>query len=127
MPFRMNQLLALTFRVALALIVATPLAVRWTNPAVASSDQTPGTLLSISAMPGAPFGASAYRILYASIGLNGEPIAVSGVVIVPSGQAPQSGRPIVAWAHPTTGIVSYCAPSEARVFFRSIQGLGAML
>jgi acetyl esterase/lipase len=33
----------------------------------------------------------------------------------------------VAWAHPTTGIVSRCAPSLARVFFASIPGLNAML
>jgi acetyl esterase/lipase len=34
---------------------------------------------------------------------------------------------VIAWAHPTTGVVSRCAPSLARVFFASIQGLRAML
>ena len=48
--------------------------------------------------------------------LAGEPIRVSGVVIAPRGIAPPGGRPIVAWAHPTTGIVSRCAPSLAHVF-----------
>ena len=33
----------------------------------------------------------------------------------------------MAWAHPTTGIVSRCAPSLARVFFASVQGLREML
>lgn len=33
----------------------------------------------------------------------GEPILVSGVVIVPQGPPPPGGRPIVAWAHPTSG------------------------
>ena len=88
---------------------------------------TPGGVISVSPMPGAPDGASAYRILYSSVGLAGEPIPVSGVVIVPAGPAPPGGRPIVAWAHPTTGIVSRCAPSLARVFFASVQGLRAML
>jgi acetyl esterase/lipase len=87
----------------------------------------PGGVISVTPMPGAPDGASAYRILYSSLGLAGEPIPVSGVVIVPTGPAPPGGRPIVAWAHPTTGIVSRCAPSLARVFFASVQGLQAML
>jgi acetyl esterase/lipase len=91
------------------------------------ADGTPGGVISVSPMPGAPDGASAYRILYASLGLAGEPIPVSGVVIVPTGPAPPGGLPIVAWAHPTTGIVSRCAPSLARVFFASVQGLRAML
>jgi Protein of unknown function (DUF2380)/Secretory lipase len=87
----------------------------------------PGSLISVTAMSGAPEGASAYRILYTSTGLSGEPVPVSGVIIVPAGAIPPGGRPIVAWAHPTTGIVSRCAPSLARVFFASVQGLGAML
>jgi alpha-beta hydrolase superfamily lysophospholipase len=78
-------------------------------------------------MSGAPEGASAYRILYTSTGLSGDPVPVSGVIVVPVGPIPPGGRPIVAWAHPTTGIVSRCAPSLARVFFASVQGLGAML
>jgi acetyl esterase/lipase len=96
-----------------------------TNLAVAAD--APGSVITIRPMPGAPGGASAYRILYASTGLSGEPITVSGVIIAPSAPAPSGGRPIVAWAHPTTGIVSRCAPSLARVFFESVQGLKALL
>jgi acetyl esterase/lipase len=87
----------------------------------------PGALISMTALPGAPDGASAYRVLYTSTDLSGDMIPVSGVVIVPKGPAPPGGRPIVAWAHPTTGIVCRCAPSLARVFFASVQGLNAML
>lgn len=86
-----------------------------------------GALIRSEPMEGAPDGATAYRVLYKSEGLQGEPIAVSGVVIVPAGPAPAGGRPIIAWAHPTTGIVPKCAPSLARVFFQSIQGLHEML
>src|SRR5580692_9063532 len=39
----------------------------------------------------APNGAAAYRVLYRSTGLHDEPIAVSGVVIVPSGPPPANG------------------------------------
>jgi acetyl esterase/lipase len=78
-------------------------------------------------MAGAPPGASAMRILYRSTGLHGEPIAVSGVVLVPEGRVPAGGRPVVAWAHPTSGIVPRCAPSLGLQAFSSIQGLDAML
>jgi acetyl esterase/lipase len=78
-------------------------------------------------MTGAPDGAQAYRVLYWSRGLKDEPIEVSGVVIVPRAAAPPEGRAIVAWAHPTTGVVEQCAPSLARVFFASVQGLRTML
>lgn len=87
----------------------------------------PGTLIRWQWIPGAPDRARAWRVLYRSTGLRGEPIAVSGVVIVPAGAPPPGGRPIVAWAHPTTGVVSRCAPSLALVLFNSIQGLRAML
>jgi acetyl esterase/lipase len=72
---------------------------------------------------GAPLGATAYRVLYRSIGLDNKPIPVSGVVIVPPGDPPPGGRPIIAWAHPTSGIVPRCAPSLAIFLFEQIQGL----
>ncbi len=87
----------------------------------------PGTLLRLSAIYGAPDGAAAYRIIYASKGLDGRPIPVSGVIVVPSGPVPAGGRPVIAWAHPTTGVEDQCAPSRARRFFASVQGLDAML
>jgi hypothetical protein len=87
----------------------------------------PGDLIRSQIINDAPDGASAYRVLYLSTGLHNEPIAVSGVVIIPGGTEPFGGRSIVAWAHPTSGIVPRCAPSLARVLFRSIQGLPDML
>jgi acetyl esterase/lipase len=83
----------------------------------------PGTIIRAQPMPGAPGGAAAYRVLYRSIGLHEEPIAVSGVVVIPAGPAPAGGRPIVAWAHPTTGVVPRCAPSRALFVFQQMQGL----
>jgi len=93
----------------------------------AGTGSAPGTLLDVQPLPNAPDGAAAYRVLYRSIGLHGEPIAVSGAIIVPAGPVPPGGRPVVAWAHPTTGVVDKCAPSVARVLYRSIQGLQEML
>ena len=57
----------------------------------------------------------------------GRPIAVSGVVIVPPGPVPEGGRRIVAWAHPTSGIVPRCAPSLAIFLFQQIQGSRELL
>jgi acetyl esterase/lipase len=72
-------------------------------------------------------GATDYRVLYRSVGLHGEPIAVSGTIIVPVGPAPAGGRPIVAWAHPTSGIEPQCGPSLATFRFEQIMGLRDMI
>jgi pimeloyl-ACP methyl ester carboxylesterase len=82
-----------------------------------------GTLVRQEVIDGAPLGATAYRVLYRSTGLDDKPILVSGVVIVPAGDPPPGGRPIVAWAHPTSGVVPRCAPSLAIFLFEQIQGL----
>jgi len=87
----------------------------------------PGTLIRQEPIRGAPAGASAYRVLYRSTGLKGEPILVSGVVVVPASPAPAGGRPVLAWAHPTSGIVPPCAPSLANGLFNQIQGLDLFL
>jgi alpha-beta hydrolase superfamily lysophospholipase len=87
----------------------------------------PGSIIRLEPMPGAPLGASAYRVLYRSTGLHGDAIAVSGVIVVPAGVAPADGRNIVAWAHPTSGVVSRCAPSEAHFVFQTIMGLREMV
>lgn len=87
----------------------------------------PGTLVRQEPMDGAPLGASTYRVLYRSTGLNRRPVFVSGVVIVPQGAPPPGGRAIVAWAHPTSGIVARCAPSLAIFLFQQIQGLRSMI
>ena len=86
-----------------------------------------GQLLQSQVLPGAPDGATAYKIFYQSTGLHGEPITVSGMVIAPPGPPPDGVRPVVAWAHPTTGVVPRCAPSLARKRFEMIAGLHLML
>ncbi len=87
----------------------------------------PGTLIRSEPMLFAPAGAQAFRVLYRSTGLHGEPIAVSGVVVIPPGPPPPGGRPIVAWAHPTTGVVPHCAPSLAIFVFQQMMGLRPMV
>lgn len=87
----------------------------------------PGALLRAEPMLAVPAGATATRIAYASTGLDGAPIAVSAVVIVPAGAAPARGRDIIAWAHPTTGVARDCAPSLLPDMYDKVQGLQAML
>lgn len=66
-------------------------------------------------------------ILYQSTGLRGDPIQVTGYVVVPDGPTPVSGRPIVAWAHPTTGVAVSCAPSLSGNPLGRVPGLAEML
>jgi hypothetical protein len=56
--------------------------------------------------------ASNELVLYRSTGVDGTPIAVSGIVALPSGQAPPGGFPLVSWAHGTVGSADVCAPSR---------------
>lgn len=51
------------------------------------------------------------RILYASQGWNDEWVVVSGDVMIPEGEAPDAGWPVVAWSHGTVGVADICAPS----------------
>jgi pimeloyl-ACP methyl ester carboxylesterase len=51
-------------------------------------------------------------LLYRSTGVNGKPVAVSGLVHLPKGKPPKGGWPIVTWAHGTTGLGDQCAPSR---------------
>src|SRR3954469_923335 len=51
-------------------------------------------------------------VLYRSTGVDGKPIAVSGVVSIPKGKTPKGGWPVVTWGHGTTGIADECAPSR---------------
>ncbi len=120
-------------RVILALVLAA-LGGCATSPVVGSFYQVgpgplnarPGDLLRAEPMSGAPDGARAYRILYASTALDGNPIPVSGVVIMPRSVA-TAPRRIIAWAHPTSGIATQCAPSLSAGVYGTIPGLKEML
>lgn len=70
----------------------------------------PGTIVRHEPIAAAP-DRQVWRVLYTSTDPAGEPIAVSGVIVAPSGPPPAGGRPVVAWAHGTSGVASSCAPS----------------
>ena len=84
----------------------------------------PGTILRMWPLQGGVrTGYKGYRILYRSTGLDDEPIAVSGAVMFPEEVGVGPGRPIVAWAHPTSGVEQPCAPSLMPDLAGNIQGI----
>ena len=73
-----------------------------------------GTLLRYQPVENAGVeNATMWRIMYTSEDVGGDPIAVTGVVGVPTVAAPDGGRQVVTLAHGTTGIADECAPSKA--------------
>lgn len=71
----------------------------------------PGDLLK-SEPVAAPAGARAWRIMYASRTWDDQPVAATGLIIVPIDKAAKP-RPVLVWAHGTTGGARGCAPSLA--------------
>jgi acetyl esterase/lipase len=93
--------------------VPTPITAFYTPPDPLPA-APPGTLIRFEPLPDAlPEGAQAWRILYLSTGVNGEPIAVSGVVTAPAGEG-STPRPVLAWAHGTVGVLPECAVSQTK-------------
>jgi alpha-beta hydrolase superfamily lysophospholipase len=70
----------------------------------------PGQLIHAESLP-VSGPVQAWRILYHSTSVTGTDIAVSGLVVAPVTAAPRGGRPVIAWAHGTTGSGDSCAPS----------------
>jgi acetyl esterase/lipase len=97
------------------------------EPPVPVPGGKPGDVLRSEPVEDGPEGARSWRILYRSSGMKGEPVAVSAMLVVPDGPAPEGGRGVVAWAHPTTGVVQDCAPSLQAGWKKTIPGLAEMV
>lgn len=104
---------------ALAVILAVvSIRIIQTNPSVTdfyaapeAVPAEPGVLLSSEPMTnGIPENANAWRILYTTTRDDGQPAVASGLVMVGK-DAPPGPRPVIAWAHGTTGTDITCAPS----------------
>jgi pimeloyl-ACP methyl ester carboxylesterase len=70
-----------------------------------------------------PPGITATRILYHTRTASGKDALASGVVLVPYGQPPKSGWPVLAWSHGTSGVARNCAPSLMKSLFYNWEGL----
>jgi len=57
-------------------------------------------------------GAQAWKIAYISSDVGERKTIATALVIAPTGPAPKEGRPIMAWAHGTTGSAQGCGPSQ---------------
>ena len=57
-------------------------------------------------------GAQAWKIAYISSDVAGRKTIATATIISPVGSAPKEGRPILAWAHGTTGSAQNCGPSQ---------------
>ena len=91
----------------------------------------PGTIIRSEPIA-APRGATAWRVLYHSESVDGRDIAVSGVIVAPQGKAPKAtvpkgGRPVVTWAHGTTGLADSCTPSKAENVASKLPYVDAMV
>ncbi len=73
----------------------------------------PGSVIWARPLPDPIGGGTAWQVLYRSSAENGDPVAVSGLVVVPAAPPPAAGRRVVALAHSTTGVADACAPSRA--------------
>lgn len=83
---------------------------------------TPGALLrSAPFTQGVPQNARAWRILYTTTRDDGIPALASAIVLT-ANTLPAGPRPVIAWAHGTTGAAPGCAPSLLKDPF----GAGAM-
>ena len=95
----------------------------YTPPSAVPSE--PGRLIRSEPLTtGVPRGAEAWRILYTTTGVAGEPAVSSGTVVAPAqrGDAP---LPLLSVAHGTTGVAPKCAPSLSATPFAD--GAGAAL
>lgn len=98
-------------RLALVAAVAAVLA---PAPAVAAKTPAHGAVRALRPLTSHAKLTAAARNLYvrySSVGLQGEPVAVSGTIALPRGKAPKGGWPVLSFAHGTTGIADRCAPS----------------
>jgi alpha-beta hydrolase superfamily lysophospholipase len=66
-------------------------------------------------------------VLYHTTDLSGADRIVSASIIAPDSPAPAGGRTVVGWAHPTTGAVARCAPSNGVDPFDLIEGMTELL
>ncbi|MCW2786052.1 MAG: hypothetical protein JWP74_2569 [Marmoricola sp.] len=89
----------------------------------------PGQLIKAEPFAtGVPTGAHAWRITYTTTRQAGKPAIATGLVVIKD-HPPSGPRPVIAWAHGTTGIAEHCAPSgkDDPITFLSIPDLDAAL
>lgn len=77
-----------------------------------TADQKLGELIKVEKIPTSMQGVDAWKIAYVSSDLHDNKTLVTAIIAAPQTPAPAEGRPIVAWAHGTTGTAQSCGPSQ---------------
>lgn len=72
----------------------------------------PGTLLKADPITSSVPGVKAWKIAYITTDVRERRFVATGVAVVPDAPAPAGGRPMLAWAHGTTGTAQSCGPSQ---------------
>lgn len=107
--------------VVLVLTIRDTITQRSLDPFYAAADlplTSPGRLLRTEPMTAgfAPLtvpGGTGYRMLYTSEQPDGTVVPASGMIFIPESSPSNAPRPVLAWAHPTLGEGSGCAPSRS--------------
>jgi len=87
----------------------------------------PGTLITAEPFKrDVPDGAQAWRVLYATTRGDDSP-AMASAIVMASKRASPASRPVIAWAHGTTGIEPGCAPSLLKHPFAHVPDVDALL
>lgn len=71
-----------------------------------------GTVLASEPVQASVPNAKAWRLAYVSSVPSGRRTVATALIAVPNGPVPTKGRPLVAWAHGTTGTARRCGPSQ---------------
>lgn len=113
---RTHQFVCLAFAVALPL--ATPVLAQPSIPPfyTAVTQMKPqgrlGEVIAQERVATSVPGAVAWRIAYISSNMANKKTISTGLVIAPNDKAPPNGRPVMSWAHGTTGTAQSCGPSQ---------------
>jgi acetyl esterase/lipase len=128
-----RKLFGLVIKVTALLVVVTVIAWIATRPATPDAfydhalpqEAALGTLLKSEPFTkDVPAGAKGWRILYVTSRGGGRALS-SAIVLVP--ESADAARPLIAWAHGTTGIVEGCAPSVLDRPFDNVPSVAAIV
>ncbi|MEZ4519455.1 MAG: alpha/beta fold hydrolase [Chloroflexota bacterium] len=90
-------------------------------------DGAPGTIIrSEPITDNVPDGAQAWRVMYLSTGVHGEPVAVTSIIAAPVEPSAEP-RPVIAWAHGTLGVLPACGTSHLDDPFAAIPEVPRLL
>lgn len=77
------------------------------------TDAKLGSLIKTESIATTVSGAKAWKIAYVSSDVNGKKTIATGIVVTPLSKSDATqGRPVMAWAHGTTGTAQTCGPSQ---------------